>query len=154
MEGQESFYAKLLMLNVALCEERGISWNLWTYKDARRMGIVVPSENSDWIRLRRRVEACWSHEWEQKVSMEVTRSIGETYYRPLDDTLAYVLDFRIRSVLHRIAVEQILKPALREIPWEEMKRYPDGFAFANCEKRETIVDTIKHYIQTKEEESV
>jgi hypothetical protein len=30
----------------------------------------------------------------------------------LNDSLAYDLDFRIRSIMHRIAVEQILKPML------------------------------------------
>lgn len=151
LDGLEKFYALLLQHNVSICEERGVSWNLWTYKDAGRMGIVVPGESSRWMQLRRRLAENWSHDWEQKVSMAVTHYIGDTYYRHLSDKLAYDLDFRIRSVMHRIAIEQILKPALREIPWEEMKEYPEDFSFDNCVKREMIVEAIKAHIKTREE---
>lgn len=146
LEGQEEFYAHLLMKNIKLCEENNLSWSLWTYKDARRMGIVIPKEDSPWIQLRRRLEANWSHEWEQETSMEIIKSIGETYYQPLDDDLAYDLDFRVRSIMHRIAVEQILKPMLRTIPWEEMKEYPSSFAFENCDFRTPIIDKISAFI--------
>lgn len=151
LDGQEEFYAMLLMHNITLCEEREISWNLWTYKDARRMGIVIPKHESAWISLRKKIAEHWSHDWEQKVSMEVIHYIGDTYYQHLDDKLAYVLDFRIRSVIHRIAVEQILKPLLQTIPWEEMKAYSKSFLFENCEKREVIAETIKNDISKREE---
>lgn len=152
LDGQEEFYGRLLSHNVNLCEERGISWNLWTYKDAGRMGIVVPRKDSDWMKLREKLAAGWSHDWEQKVSMEITHYIGDTYYRHLDDKLTYDLDFRVRSILHRIAVEQILKPALRDIPWDSMKSYPDSFAFDNCVKREVVIDKIKTIIMDQEKE--
>lgn len=147
MDGMEPFYAKLLLHNISICEEREISWNLWTYKDAGRMGIVVPQNDSDWMSLRRRIAEQWSHEWEQKTSMEIVHYIGDTYYHPIENSLAYDLDFRIRSILHRIAVEQILKPILKEIPWEKMKMYPEDFSFDRCRKREVIVEAIKKEIQ-------
>ncbi len=152
LDGQEEFYAMLLEHNISICEERGISWNLWTYKDARRMGIVIPRQDSDWIRLRTQIAKEWSHEREQVISMEVTHLIGDRYYHHLDDKLAYDIDFRVRSILHQIAVEQILIPALEQIPWEDMKDYPDSFAFENCEKRETVIERIRTFIQKKEEE--
>ena len=151
LDGQESFYAMLLEHNIILCEERGISWNLWTYKDAGRMGLVVPKKESDWMQLRRKLAEHWSHDWEQKVSMKVTHMLGDTYYQHLSDALAYDLDFRVRSIQHRIAVEQLLKPALREIPWEKMKHYPGSFSFEQCEKREIVAEKIKQFIKEKEE---
>ncbi len=146
LDGQEAFIAELLDHNVRLCEERGISWNLWTYKDARRMGIVVPKKDSNWMRFRRRLEEHWSHDWEQRVSHELTDLIGEKYFDGLGDALAYDVDFRLRSILHRIAVEQILKPALRQIPWQEMSTYPRDFAFENCEIRTAVTDKIAHWL--------
>jgi hypothetical protein len=110
------------------------------------MGIIVPREDSPWINLRRDIEKAWSHEWEQETSMKILKDIGERYYRPLDSGLLYDLDFRIRSVMHRIAVEQILKPKLRSIPWEEMERYPDSFAYENCQQREVIVRDVVKFI--------
>lgn len=53
LDEMEDFYGLLLAHNIRLCEERGISWNLCTYKDARRMGIVIPRADSNWMGLRR-----------------------------------------------------------------------------------------------------
>jgi hypothetical protein len=149
LEGQEEFYAGLLVKNIELCERNNLSWSLWSYKDARRMGIAIPKEDSLWIKLRRRLEAHWSHEWEQQTSMKIIRVIGETYFSPLEDSLAYDLDFRVRSILHRIAVEQILKPALREIPWAEMREYPQSFALENCDFRAAVVSGIAAFIASR-----
>lgn len=145
-DGQEDFYAGLLLKNITLCEDNNLSWSLWTYKDARRMGIVIPREDSPWIRLRRRLEAKWSHEWEQEHSMKIIRGIGEKLFEPLDDHLAYDLDFRIRSVMHRIAVEQVLKPALRTIPFEELMTLPASFAYENCDHREEVIRRLSEFI--------
>jgi len=143
---RQDFYSKLIRYNISLCEDNNISWNLWSYKDARRMGIVVPKEDSPWMRLRSKIEKSWDHKWEQKVSMEAMQYIGEKYFKPLDEELFYDLEFRMRSIMHRIAVEQILKPVLRSIPWEEMKDYPYSFAFENCEIKDIIVRDIKKFI--------
>lgn len=149
LAGLEEFYSLLLRHNINLCEDNNISWNLWTYKDAGRMGVAVPGKESDWMKMRSDIAKSWSHDWEQKVSMEVTQFIGETYYEPLSEQMLYELDFRTRSILHQIAVEQILKPKLRSISWEEMKAYPLDFAFENCEFRELIVRDIKALIEEK-----
>ena len=114
------------------------------------MGIVIPEQKSEWMQLVYKISGKWGHEWEQKVSMEITKWIGEKYYQPLDDKMAYDLDFRIRSVMHRIGVEQILKPALAEIPWQRMKDFPKSFAFSACEKRELIVDMVRKLVSADE----
>jgi len=150
-DGQEDFYSLLLLHNIDLCESRGISWNLWTYKDARCMGIVIPRKESGWMKMARKVAEKWSHHGEEKISMTVTKEIGERYFEPLSDALAYDLDFQVRAVVHEIAVEQVLKPMLQQIPWEKMKGYSDDFLFDHCDKREIVVENIKKYIRKKEE---
>ena len=140
LKEQEAFITELLLKNIDMCEKNGLSWSLWTYKDVGRMGILFPKEDSPWMRLRRQIERHWMHEREQAASMEITKMIGERYYQPLKDDLAYDLDFRIRSVLHRIAVEQVLKPALRAIPWEEIIRYPESFEFGRCDRHEKTIE--------------
>jgi hypothetical protein len=145
-EGQEEFYAKLIHHNIRLCEDNNISWSLWTYKDARKMGIVIPKDNSPWMHLRHDIEKVWSHEWEQETSLKITREIVEKYYQPLSDRLLYDLDFRVRSIMHRIAVEQILKPRLRAIPWIDMEKYPYSFAYENCDHRDIIIRNVAAFI--------
>ena len=60
---QEPFTTSLILKNIQLCEERGYSWSLWTYKDAGRMGIVYPRLDSPWMTMRRIMEARWTHEY-------------------------------------------------------------------------------------------
>lgn len=143
---QEAFRASLLMENISLCESRGISWNLWTYKDARCMGIVVPQKDSDWMRLAGEIGKKWSHHREEKISGILTREMGSRFYAPLAESLAYDLDFQVRAVLHEIAVEQVLKPMLRQIPWEQMKHYPESFSFDRCDRREQVTEQVRAFI--------
>ena len=148
-DDQEAFRASLLMENIRLCEDRRISWNLWTYKDTRCMGIVVPRKDSTWMRLAAEIGKKWSHHREEKISMQMTREMGERFYEPLEEGLAYDLDFQVRAVLHEIAVEQVLVPLLRTIPWEEMQHYPESFAFDRCEKREIAAERIRDFISQR-----
>ena len=151
-DGQEEFYSQLLLHNIRLCESRGISWNLWTYKDARCMGIAVPKKDSSWMALAERVAEKWTHHGEEKISMQVTKELGTRFFAPLSASLAYELDFQVRAVVHEVAVDQVLKPLLRGIPWEKMLGYADDFSFANCDRREIVVNHIRLFIQKSEEE--
>lgn len=150
LDEQEGFYSKLLLHNIRLSEARGISWNLWTYKDARCMGIIIPKKETAWMKMVHQIAAKWSHHREEMISMKVVTDIGKQFYEELESHLAYVLDFQIRSVLHTIAVEQILKPFLQKVPWEEMMGYPDDFCFDNCDRREIITRDIKDHISNEE----
>ena len=88
-------------------------------------------------------------ELEEKISMEVTRAIGEKYYEPLTENMAYDLDFRIRAVLHDIAVEQVLKPYLRTVSFTDLLAACDDFAFSNCDRREQITEDIQNNILSR-----
>jgi hypothetical protein len=48
--------------------------------------------------------------------------------------------------MHHIAVEQILKPRLQSIPWEEMEKYPYSFSYENCDRRDIIIRNITTFI--------
>ena len=111
------------------------------------MGIVVPRETSPWMGFRRRMEQKWNHEWEMKTSMTITRSLWSHYDLPVDEKLAYDLDFRVRSILHRLEVEELLKPLLRQIPWEELAAYPQSFAFEACDRREAVIQGIQSLLR-------
>ena len=89
------------------------------------------------------MEQKWSHEWEQQTSMRLTRDLWKLYGLPVNDALAYDQDFRMRSILHRLEVEELLIPALHGIPWEEMEQYPRSFLFENCEKREIVIEGLR-----------
>ena len=98
------------------------------------------------MRLRARLETRWTHEWEQATSTRLTRELWAQYRLPVRDALAYDLEFRMRSILHQLEVEELLKPALRAIPWEEIRSYPASFAFSECEQRTAVVDGLKAFL--------
>ncbi len=145
-EDREAFCRDLLLKNLSLCEEAGIGWSLWTYKDARRMGLVIPRADSPWMDLRRRLERCWNHEWEMETSMAVTRSIWGYYGREPDEKLTYDLDFRVRSILHTIETETILKPMLRTVPPEDLLACAQSFRFAACGRRKLVERGIRELL--------
>ncbi len=138
LEDREDFCRDLLLMNLSLCEEAGIGWSVWTYKDARRMGLVIPRRDSPWMALRRRMEQRWSHEWEMEASLAATRSLWKYFDREPDEKLTYDLEFRVRSVFHRIETETLLKPLLRTVPWEDLLSAVQSFRFAACERREQV----------------
>ena len=152
LDGREEFYADLLASNIELCERAGISWNLWTYKDAGRMGVVVPSKDSPWMVLRKKMEEKWSHEYEQECSKEIIDYIESNTYGEMEERLKYTLEFRIRSILHRIAVEKVLKPIMETIPFKDLMKYPESFLFENCIVRESVAARITKLIKRPIEE--
>lgn len=143
---QAELYDTMLGYILELCEEHNVSWSLWTYKDARVMGVVVPKENSSWMRLKNTIGEKWGHHRETANSTETLRLACDKYFEPLTDDDFYDAEFRMRSLFHRLAVETILKKELRKISWDEIKTYPEDFLFENCEKFDFVTDCIRKHI--------
>lgn len=143
---QSGLYKRMIEKTIDLCETNNISWSLWTYKDAQVMGIMFPTDESDWMKLVRNVAKTWSHHGEMERSAEIMNWIEKEYYEPFDPDFWYRTEFRIRSILHAVAVEQTLKTNLKAIPWEEMKQYPKSFACENCHKYDDMIQQISELI--------
>lgn len=143
---QMPMYTRMIGYILDLCEKNNISWSLWTYKDAQAMGIAFPGDDTPWMSFTRDIAQKWSHHGEMKQSAEILNAIVGKYFSPLDPSLWYDLEFRVRSILHVIAVEQILKEKLKTIPWREMKKLPESFAYENCGFHQEIIDYIQNYV--------
>ena len=143
---QSGLYQRMVEKTIDLCETNHVSWSLWTYKDAQAMGIVFPADDSPWMRLVREVAKTWSHHGEMARSAEIMNWIEKTYFEPMDQDFWYRTEFRVRSILHAVAVEQTLKPALRKIPWEEMRTYPDSFDMERCSRYDDMIALIARLI--------
>ena len=142
------FCMELLKDTLDLFEEYGISWAVWTYKDACFMGLVYPSQTSPWMKLAQKIGEKWTHYKEMEQANELMTAIGDKVAGGIDDVLRYKLQFRLRGIFYVIQSEKILKPVLREIPWEEMKKLPDSFLFENCGYWQEYMDLMKE-ITTK-----
>jgi len=149
-KNQMPLYRKMISYILELCENNDVSWSLWTYKDAQAMGIAFPSYNTEWMKFRNEISKYWTHHTEMEQSSTTLKKIAETYFTPLNASLQYSLEFRMRSIFHVLAVEQVLKGKLRDIGWNTIKNYPKSFAFDNCDFHNEIIGLIKNFISTHE----
>lgn len=149
LRDQMPLYATMIGYILELCETNNISWSLWTYKDAQAMGIVFPADDAPWMNFVQDVSKKWSHHGEMAHSAEMLTRLAEEYFEPLSPSLWYDLEFRMRSIFHAIATEQVLKEKLKAIPWPEMKNLPASFAYENCAFHQEIIEYIHNFISSR-----
>lgn len=133
-----------------LFEKLGISWTIWTYKDAGAMGIVYPDDTTKWSGMTGKFRRVWQtkNRSNPTVSAEILQFLESKFNYIIEEDLKERLKFRIFALLNELHTQKLLLPELRSIPWDEMKGYPKSFLLENCEGREEIADLIKSY--TKE----
>jgi len=148
MEHHENMelYTRMMDYVLELCEKNDVSWCLWAYKDADAMSIAMPKEDSKWLALKDRIAKKWSHHGETANSEDTLRYAIKNYFAPVSDQTFYEVEFRMRSIFHRLAVETILKPELKNTPWDEIKDCPEEFRFENCRRYDVIADCIRAFI--------
>ena len=128
-----------------LCESNDVSWALWTYKDAACMGIVYPREETPWRQLTGRIREVWVQQTEQEKGEALVDYMAATYFKPISEEMRYPLQFRMRTIMQVVCVEQNLKPFLRELPWEEAIQLPESFRFDRCETWDELEVLVKKY---------
>lgn len=116
-----------------LCEANDVSWALWTYKDAACMGIVYPKANTPWRQFAGKIRQVWNQHEEQAKGEALVNYMAETYFKPISKELRYPLQFRMRTLMQVICVEQNLKPFLEKLPWENAYRLPESFHWDQCQ---------------------
>ena len=60
------------------------------------------------------------------------------------------VQIKLETGMHRIGVEQVLKPTLRSIPWEEMRTYPESFLLENCGRHQQMIDAVSAVLKQSE----
>ncbi|WP_052339694.1 glycoside hydrolase family 5 protein [Gorillibacterium massiliense] len=130
---------------VEQCEINEVSWALWTYKDSACMGFVYPKEETPWRQLTGRIRQVWNQQEEQAMGEALVDYMANTYFKPISEEFRYPLQFRMRSIMQVICVEQNLKPFLQELPWEEAYRLPESFHFDQCEISEELERMVRKY---------
>lgn len=126
------FCMDLLEDTIAIFEKHGVSWAIWTYKDAAFMGMVYPKADSPWMRLVNKIHEKWTHYGEMEQGNRMIRSAaGE--FGGISEELQYKLQFRMRAILYEMQKETILIPLLKDIPFEQIKEAPKSFRLENCE---------------------
>jgi endoglucanase len=128
-----------------LCEANDVSWALWTYKDAATMGIIYPREDTPWRQLTDEIKLVWNQHKEQEKGEALVDYMAETYFKPISLEQRYPLQFRMRTIMQAICVEQNLKPFLQKRSWEEIYELPKSFHWDQCEHWSELADLIVKY---------
>lgn len=128
-----------------LCEANDVSWALWTYKDAATMGIVYPRADTPWRQLTDEIKLVWNQHQEQEKGEALVDYMAATYFKPISKEMRYPLQFRMRTLMQVICVEQNLKPFLEKRSWEEISRLPDSFHWEQCLHWAELAEVIEKY---------
>lgn len=139
------FTMQLLDETLGLFQKHGLSWTLWSYKDAQWMGLAYPKDSTGWMKLAGRIREHWSHYGQMDAADEIMEDMGKRYTADLAKELKYELQFQLRGVLYRLEEEYILKPVLEEFPKEEIMSMPESFRFENCAFYEDYRALLKKY---------
>jgi hypothetical protein len=138
---------KLVKECLDIFEARRISWTIWTYKDARAMGMVYPKDSTKWMELGNALRPKWQSKEMRSdtVVKEFLEGLEKRFNYKIEDPTRVKLSFRVAAFLHALHTEYLVKPTLRSIPWDEMKEYPKSFLWENCDHWRELADLVKSY---------
>lgn len=142
---QIDFQMEIIEDMLDLCEANDVSWALWTYKDAATMGIVYPRADTPWRQLTDEIKLVWNQHQEQEKGEALVDYMAATYFKPISKEMRYPLQFRMRTLMQVICVEQNLKPFLQKRSWEETSQLPASFHWEQCEHWAELAGLIKRY---------
>ena len=147
--------AQLIKDCIDLFEKYSISWTIWSYKDAGAMGMVYPKEDTGWMSMAYEFRRQWQVKGRSNptIAKEMFEMLEGKFSYAIEDSLKESLKFRIFALLNELHINQLVKPKLVSVPWEEMKEYPKSFLLENCEGWEELAELVKSYTAVSEVEN-
>jgi hypothetical protein len=137
-------------------EKYGISWTIWSYKDAGAMGMVYPNEDTKWMSMVNE----FKHQWQVKersnptIAKEIFEMLENKFSFTVNEKIKAPLTFRLYAFLNELYIHMLVKPKLQSVCWEEMKEYPESFLLDNCEGWEELAELVKSYTLSKYSKSL
>ena len=113
-------------------EENEISWSIWSYKDAGTMSLLYSGEHTPWYHFVADFRKKWNLRKEITITHKILTQLEKKLRKKVDQQLRYKLHFRLRGILHNIYIEQLVRPKVKGIPWNEIKEFPLSFLYKNC----------------------
>jgi aryl-phospho-beta-D-glucosidase BglC (GH1 family) len=134
----------LLQNTLAVLEKNNISWSLWSYKDARSMGMVVPHKHSLWMDFSRKACHHWDFWGEYDQARKKAQEFITGFHVPTHERLIQKLLFRFLAD-NMLVNTQVYHELFSQIPFAELLTYPSSFRFENCEIHQGIADIVKKF---------
>ncbi len=125
-------------------EERGISWSIWAYKDARSMGSVHPKADSDWMRFSKQTSEGWNFWREFPARYERADEVLKAFDYDIPEMEKHKLAFRLLA--NNMLIQKERYPGIYEnIPFESLLGYVDSLRFEQCEVWQAVIDLVKKH---------
>jgi aryl-phospho-beta-D-glucosidase BglC (GH1 family) len=146
---------------IAVFEENGAHWTIWTYKDVGVMGVVSPDPDSTYMRLIKPILAAkdrlaletWNlpHNAPQRAIRQASNWLADQIRRAIPDRGIQPLEnhnFLAQAALGMYAA-RLLQPAFVRLfkgkSEAQIDRILESFALKNCAKREDLVAVLSKY---------
>ena len=142
--GNRTQHESMLKDILKIYKEFGISWSVWTYKDACSMGTVHPKEDSDWIVFSDNVKQKWNF-WDEFNSRDkIVEDLINKYQVNISEFEKYKIGFRILAN-NQFVLKEKYNNLFIDIPFDSLINYVDSFKFDNCEIWKEVVDIVVNY---------
>ncbi len=142
--GNRHRHISMLKDALEIYKEHGISWSLWTYKDACSMGSVHPQKDSGWMQFSKLAKRKWSF-WEEFESRDrYAEEIIKRYSTDVSALERRKIGFRILADYQLVLKEGYAK-IFKDIPFETLLSYVNSFSFRNCEVWDDVVNLVMDY---------
>jgi len=154
---------RLLEDQLALYDELGASWCLWTYKDLGLQGVVSLSPASKWTRLirpildKKAILGVDSWGGVDKNIRHILEPIEQAFaeFYPAYDPFPFGVQWQInRAVRHTLLAEPLVEdfyPLLAGLDFAQIDELMASFRFENCLPRQALIDIIKRERQTAQD---
>jgi len=151
---------QLLEDQLALYDELGANWCLWTYKDLGLQGVVGVLPDSKWTRLIRPIldkkAILGVDSWGgiDRSVRHILEPIEQTFaeFYPAYDPFPFGVQWQInRAVRHTLLAEPLVEdfyPLLAGLDFDQIDGLMASFRFENCAPRQELIEIIKQERQT------
>jgi len=145
--GDRARHESMLSDVLEIYKKYGISWSVWTYKDARSMGTVHPKEDSEWMNFSKLAKQNWSF-WEDfNLRDKYVEKVVSKYKAGVSELEKRKIGFRILAD-YQLVLKEAYSEILKAIPFESFLDYLDSFNYGNCEVWEGVVNTVLRHTKS------
>ncbi len=141
---QREYFESMLADILEIYEERGISWSIWAYKDARTMGTVHPKADSDWMRFSKQASKGWNFWQEFAARFERADEALKAFDYDVPQMEKHKLGFRLLA--NNMLIQKERYPRIfADTPFESLLGYVDAFCFERCEVWQAVADMVMQH---------
>jgi endoglucanase len=147
-QGRRSQQVGMLEDLLQFYREQGISWSVWTYKDAGSMGLVHPKEDSQWLKFSKLAKGKWDFWQEFAMVDSYAEELVNKYQADVPEPEKRKIGFRILANSQLVLKERYTR-IFKDIPFEALLGYVDSFNFNSCEIWDDLARLVRIYSKSK-----